>query len=338
MKEKEKYYLRITNFPSILVRWLERFADDEMSGKVMAEFHKLSAINHSFASAESFGTFLERSSEILQQPDFAMRLAMDTPPSVSQDNRAILFLYYARSIQDWLRTMMAALPSRCNMFQTTLEADQNGHLDDLVIGVSPRYEVSEFRQVTQYLAYDFAKLFSQLNHVSKGGVKKLHIPHDRPRHVNCFDDGTVEWNSPAFEMIIDRKTMDRPLRVPVSSIQSMFTEASGFLVPHTMGPDDTLLNQVEIAISLLMGTGRCNIEEVAVLLRSTAKKLQRTLSANEQTFSMILGRCAAQSRLRHACQDRSTHQAHCRCVGLFFQQILCLGLQAVDRRKPQALS
>ena len=250
---------------------------------------KLLHSHNSLISYQSYVDLLETAARQLQDPNFGFKYAHRMKPQFPNYGPVLLLARASSSIGNWQKSAVRYLKNHSSALQ--LHSDISEEEQTLILKRCVHQSIEPNRQVNDIDAA-FGKLVINylLNEVSVEPTL-VRFPHSTPNDLSYYDKVfgcPLEFNcktlSVHFPSTISRHPITRKLRNWGPFIRKLAN-------PQTLDDNDkdpkTSL-EVEIVLSALLGTGRCNLEEVASLLGKHPKKLQRKLLEEKQTFSNIL--------------------------------------------------
>ncbi|MCW0200073.1 AraC family transcriptional regulator [Sphingopyxis sp.] len=148
----------------------------------------------------------------------------------------------------------------------------------------------------------------------------------------------AEFNSELNGLVLDPADIDRPSRRGDSAL----ADHARALIESVIGPEQqSLIQQVEQSILLLMPSGRATIQTCCSLLGTSVRTLQRTLDAEGTSFSELVNRARIQlsgQYLANPCiriTDVATMLGYGSISAFSRWHVQTFGMTPKERRKPR---
>ena len=297
MSEISKLYLQLVAFPATFYHHTSKLNNIEIQGNIEALYDELSINDYCYTGIGKFGDFLEHCSDLTKDPQFGANLSLGSPYSLSQFYRTLILLHYSRTLRDWLRMIKAAVPIRSNGVNTRYHMSESD--GQLSFRASSKFNRSHYNQLAQYMIMELVKALSQIQHYFEKPLFEVKVPIPKLDYPEIEKVNFVTWGHNRLEIIFAKEDLDRQIQYPFSALQDLLAMILDDQVSNeTSSECQKFEKQVELAIYISLGTGRCNIEVVANLLKTNSKRLQRSLKQHDLTFSEILDSIRQKSGLQ----------------------------------------
>ena len=263
--------------------------------------HKLLSSPEQTISARAAMRLLERGAEVTGCQTFGLRMA---------ENRELADLGATSLLiahQATLRDALAALRQFRNRINSTLIM----HVEDIGDGVLIREDFSLSEPEPSRQSCDLALgvlariCFSVLGETWCPQLvcfaREPPPPAELPIYRRLFRC-RAEFNSEFNGIVLDSADLDRPNH----RADSALADHARRLLESTMSTErQSLAQQVEQSILLLLPSGRATIQTCADLLGLTVRTLQRGLVAEETSFSLLLGKARVHLASRYLANPRN---------------------------------
>ena len=119
----------------------------------------------------------------------------------------------------------------------------------------------------------------------------VRFQHEKPMLTAVHDEVfrcPVEFSAERNEILFDPELLKFKMRADVQSIKALVRLYMSSRMTRLPVYDQSMTATVMLAIPSVMGTGKCDLEFVALALDLNSKRLQRLLAAEGTTFSVLI--------------------------------------------------
>ena len=246
-----------------------------------------------------FASLMELVASELHLPNFGLQHAQMMEPEFPNVGPIVFLSKFASTLEEWLRLAMKYWIHHTNAFTLELIADPAGEVTRLRYIAVPGFYPS--RQLIENAMANVVTLCRNATGLRARNPVAVRFRHRRPADTSVHEAifrCPLEFDSLHDEFIVENEVLALPIAGNLKYFRALvdvYMKARGVLLPTVESPMET---SVALVISSVIGTGKCNIEEVSALLGVGTKKLQRLLADENTSFSDILDRAREQTAIQ----------------------------------------
>ena len=242
-------------------------------------------------SFRKYAILFELAAQKFDEPNFGLRQSLCQAPEFPHIGPVVFLSKFSNTLEQWLRLAMKYWTHHTNGFTLDLVQCQNPNFTCLRYQAVPGFYPS--RQLIENAMANILILCRNATGLPDASPTIVRFRHRRPADIALHEEifnCKIEFGALHDEFVVEKEILELPTRGSLTFFRSLvdaYMKARGALLPPVDQPIET---SVALAISSVIGTQRCNIDEVAVLLGVSTKKLQRLLVDENTSFSDILDR------------------------------------------------
>jgi AraC-like DNA-binding protein len=222
-------------------------------------------------------------------PNFGLLWAQKSSPEFPHVGPLLLLARFVDNLREWIDTGIKYWSFHTNGYNVELIAPSNCSEATLrMVGQSNFNAAPQFSEHVLGLLVDITRI---IGNFPERNPTTVYFQHRRPKNCALHDEifrCPVVFGAEHNEIVFDAAFLDLPtvggLRI-FKPLMSFYVSERIKRIPNF---DLTAAATVALAIPSLIGTGNCNLENVAEALNKNTKQLQRQLTAEGTSFSEIL--------------------------------------------------
>jgi len=249
--------------------------------------HALAAFDE-FISHEQFENLLEITADSLDNPTFGLEYAFSSPESLPSLSSISFLLFLSKDLKQWVNFNSQYLNTHNYSIDVKLKTDIKSRTASLEIthrnATSDNWHLRDYRTA---LIFRLLRYRTNSQHTQPILVR---LPQDAPasneRYEQLFNC-PVEFGCPQCELVFKIEVLDVKLDAEQILLNNSVSE---YLNYQTNGNAHrlSLSEKVSFIIPSILGTGRCNLYNIAKLFGMGTKTLQRQLEQENTSFSELL--------------------------------------------------
>lgn len=234
-------------------------------------------------------SLFELASGRLTRPSFGLEWAQSMAPEFPNIGPVAYLAKFSRDLKEWLDLARRYWKYQSNAFNFELMPDPESDLMCLrYIAVPDAYPS---RQLVEHAMATCCYLARAATERPNLNAEIIRFRHRRPADITLHQDVfqcPIEFDSLHDEIVVTKDIPQLPTRGSLKMFRSLLDVYMKTRAVGLPRPEQGMEYTVAMAITSLIGTQKCNIDETAALLGTSTKKLQRLLADEGTSFSVIL--------------------------------------------------
>ena len=248
--------------------------------------------------------FLETVARQLNKPEFSLDYVAQMPQELPTVAPIALLIHLAKTPQHWFRLTNSYLSVYNNAQSYVLTNGPSTNTISFALnlmGYARNPKQWELRSLALF------KRIVETNLVHCNALPlKVTFTHEEPSNLTSYRGVfgcELAFNATQSRITYDKSILDHKIPGTMKSTKLLID----YYIERSKPQDDdpTMRTKVAAVIPVLFGTGRCNLEQIAILLQTNPKKIQRELEKEQTTFSKILDEIRSQRALKQLSQSNA---------------------------------
>jgi len=240
-------------------------------------------------SYQKSALLFENAAKSLSSPNFGLEFGRTLPPHFYNFGPVLYLSFFEKTARSLFRA---------------LEKYQSFHTDGQVVELLERPEINEgivrvhttaysmpLRQQIEYQMAGFKLFAQQVVNTPEAKPNCTRFRHEKPEDISLHEEifgGIIEFGAEYDEFTFDLTLMDFKLKGIGSFLTPLVNLYMQYQLRKKPDFDMSLRETVMLFLQSVLSTNRCTLENTAVALSMSAKKLQRSLAEEGTSFSQIL--------------------------------------------------
>lgn len=224
----------------------------------------------------------------LDRPALGLEWSESLVPNFAKVAPIAILAYFSRNVREWLELTQRFFIYHTN--GTTLQLHK--YENDLA---ALRYVGDSFALPSRQLVEHVLALICLMARHVTGHVDEyptlVRMRHSRPTdtsaHARVFNC-PVEFNALHDEVVFEKRYLGFATNGNFRLFRPLVEQFLRFQIDRTPAYNQTMTTTVSLAISGVLGAGKCDADFIANILSMNTKKMQRLLAAEGTTFSELL--------------------------------------------------
>ena len=248
--------------------------------------------------------FLEKAARELDKPEFSLDYVAQMPPQLPTVAPVALLVHLAKTPQHWFQLTNRYFNAYNNAQSYVLNTTPNSNT------ISFALKLKGYKRNPKQWELRSLALFKRIVEANLTFSNKLPLKvtftHEAPADMRLYQEVfgcEFAFNAPNATISYDKSVLDYRIPTTTKSTKPFID----YYIDRSKSYDGTptMTTQVAAVIPVLFGTGRCNLEQIAILLETNPKKIQRELEKEQTTFSQILDEIRSQRATRQLSQSNA---------------------------------
>jgi AraC-like DNA-binding protein len=286
-KLAQKTYVRAVEFEHFVKYVKSQNGDPYAIFEECGLYEKEFTQNSTFIEFELLCKLFEAAALQLDAPDLGISLAMNVPKDMPQIGPVTSLKYFSKTPLDWFNLGSKYLRLHTN----ALEYQMIQNSDAVTFKVVTEPKTLKYRQIIEHFMVIGLRLVSEHIDSDYSWPLVCHLPLSKPDHhdkLQAIFKTEIKYNSNYMELEFDKRLLSHKMSGNVSFLSGMAEWYIKKQLKNEEKLNKDIKTSVRFACIALLGSGRCNLETVAISLGKGTKSLQRELQAENITFSEVL--------------------------------------------------
>jgi AraC-like DNA-binding protein len=241
-------------------------------------------------SFRKVGAMLENASREMNMPFFSLEAVLNFPPQLPNAAPFMLLAKFEKNFRGWLQSVLRFLPFYSNAFRLEFNELPGSEHAEIRYVADP---LSQFSRQHTEAAFALISLVSRkLSSNPELSADVIRFQHKEVLGGEVFYQKIfgcpIEFGASHNEYIFKKEILDISFKGSMSFLKSLVGIYVRSQIESMEVYKTSTVSTVSLAIGCTLGTGSCNIEEIAESIGFNSKKLQRTLAEEGTSFSDIL--------------------------------------------------